>query len=172
MAFRYVASGFRQDMEELFSRFIAPEESTEQMTEDMTIDEKPKKISLRFSRFSSVWRQMNFSLVFRLRLNENDLREFVEEIYLLVLPNVCIEYPYERRVSALYLLYSLFVKQPKNICQKIRINSLYLDQFRELIQISKQSDQLDVCFVWYKIVVIRCHRFGLRQSTNRTQLCH
>ena len=104
-----MTSGFRQDMEELFSRFLTPEE--EDSTENGETD-KSKEISLRFTRFSHFWRQMDFSLVFRYRLQENDLREFIEETYLVVLPNVCSEYPFERRVSALYLLYSLFVKQP------------------------------------------------------------
>ena len=146
MSFRYVASGFRQDLEELFNRLITPDDN-----EEMSSSETPKQISLRFTRFCGIWRQMNFSLVFRHRHNENDLREFVDEIYLLVLPFVGSEYPLERRVFALYLLYSLFVKQPKSISQKLRINFSYLQQIRELIQICKQLEQLDVVFVWYKL---------------------
>ena len=94
---------------------------------------------------------MNFSLIFRLRQNENDLREFVDEIYLEVLPFVGSEHAFPRRVFALYLLYSLFVKQP-NIRQKIRINFQYLEEIRELIQKCKETEQLDVCFVWYKLL--------------------
>ena len=159
MSFRYVASGFRQDMEEIFSRFLTIDENSRENT--------PKEVSLRFSRFSQHWRQMNFSLVFRHRLNENDLREFIEEMYLVVLPNVCSQYPFERRVCALYLLYSLFVKQPQNLCVKIRVNFPYLQEIRQLIQKSKQLEQLDVCFVWYKLwslgaidLVDVCRRVG------------
>jgi hypothetical protein len=106
---------------------------------------------LRFTRFCHHWKELNFSFVFGFRQNSRDLREFVDEIYLEVLPNVCSEYPLERRVCALYLLYSLFVKQPI-ICQKIRINFQYLEQIRELIQKCKQLSQLDVCYVWYKLL--------------------
>ena len=83
MSFRYVASGFRQDLEEIFNRLITADDN-----EEMSSSETPKQISLRFTRFCGIWRQMNFSLVFRHRHNENDLREFVDEIYLLVLPFV------------------------------------------------------------------------------------
>ena len=143
MNFKYSAAGFRHDMEVLFNRFNTPN--------DECNGQPLKEISLRFTRFCELWREMNFSLIFRFRQNENDLREFVDEIYLEVLPFVGTEYPFARRVCALYLLYSLFVKQPI-ICQKIRINFQYLDQIRELIKRCKELEQLDVCFIWYKLL--------------------
>ncbi len=125
MNFRYSAAGFRNDMEELFTRFTSPVPLSEEKT--------PNELSLRFTRFCHFWREMRFSLIFRFRQNERDLREFVDEIFLEVLPHICSEYPLERRVCALYLLYSLFVKQPK-ISHKIRLNFQYLEQIRDLIK--------------------------------------
>ena len=143
MNFRYSASGFRQDFETLYHRFNTPEPEAD--------GQPPKEMSLRFTRFCEIWREMNFSLIFRFRLNENDLREFVDEIYLEVLPFVASEYPLARRVCALYMLFSLYAKQPI-ICQKIRINFQYLAQIRELIQRCKQLEQLEIPFLWYKLL--------------------
>ncbi|CAG2169696.1 unnamed protein product [Oppiella nova] len=156
MSVRYIAAGFRQDMEALFSRFMAKED--EHTIDDRTSgDETQSVVSLRFSRFCEIWREMCFSYVFRLRVNENELREFVDEIYLEVLPNVAEDHPLDRRVCALYLLYSLFQKQPKlsdkvRDRQKIRINFSYLEQIRDLIERCKRLEQLDVCYVWYKLL--------------------
>ena len=140
---RYSAAGFRQDMEELFNRFLSTDKESDSTTSH--------EISLRFSRFAEVWRQMKFSHVFRLRYNENDLKDFVEQIFLEVLPHLCENYPLERRVCALYLLYCLYVKQPKSR-QAIRMNFAHLEQIRALIQKCKQLSQLDVCYVWFKLL--------------------
>jgi len=154
MSHRYIAAGFRQDMELLFSKFIDNDQQNDQQNES-----EPKTeplIRLRFSRFSQIWTQLNFSFIFKARTNDNELREFIDEIYLEVLPNCSRDKPFERRVASLYLLYSLFVKQPQNkAIQKIRINYYYLSEMRELVDKSKQLDQLDVCYIWYKLLSLK-----------------
>ncbi|XP_054157945.1 uncharacterized protein LOC128956276 [Oppia nitens] len=177
MSGRFIAAGFRQDIESLFSRFISGDDGDDRPTNETTIsatdaglDVKPdpKVVSLRFSRFCQLWRQMNFSYVFSLRQNVNELREFIDEIFVEVLPNVSDDHRLERRVCALYLLYSLYCKQPKmsdnssltsTSKQKIRINFSYLEQIRCLIQTCKELEQMDVCYVWYKMLAIGAVHF-------------
>ncbi|CAG2114923.1 unnamed protein product [Medioppia subpectinata] len=168
MGCRYIAAGFRQDMETLFNRFCTsePPEDTQPVSSatdgrngvktETEVTAEPV-LSLRFTRFCEIWRDMSFSFIFKFRQNDNEMREFVDEMYLEVLPNVAEDHRLERRVCALYLLYSLYSKQPKldgqmAAPQKIRINFAYLQQMRDLIETCKQLDQLDVCYVWYKLV--------------------
>jgi hypothetical protein len=155
MSRKYIAAGFRQDMELLFSKFIDNERQNESEPKSEPL------IRLRFSRFAQIWTQLNFSFIFKARINDNELREFIDEIYLEVLPNCSRDKPFERRVASLYLLYSLFVKQPQNktIQQRIRINYYYLSEIRELVEKSKQLDQLEVCYIWYKLLSLKAIDF-------------
>lgn len=65
---KYVAAGFRADLETLLSRFITAEEDP-----------------LRFTTFSQIWRDMKFSWVFRGRHSANEVHELIDEMYIIIL---------------------------------------------------------------------------------------
>lgn len=89
----YVAAGFRNDAQKLLDRFVA-------------------KQSLRFVDFAEIWCDLKFSTIFMGREGLRELTEFVEECYRNTLLFMDASNPY-RKVGAVYLLYSLYMKQPR-----------------------------------------------------------
>ncbi|CAG2100451.1 unnamed protein product [Medioppia subpectinata] len=139
------ASGFRTDMETLLAKFES-------------------KNSTKFIVFSQCFRDMSFSLIFRGRHNDNEMHEFIDEIFLEVLSQlVNRERPLCQRIGSLYLLYALYVKQPLDQTLKTRFDikvRITLDQLkiiREFVAKCKANRILDVVYVWYKLLTTGVH---------------
>jgi hypothetical protein len=101
------------------------------------------------------------SICFRGRHNDNEMHEFIDECYLEVLSQlVNKEKSISHRISSIYLLYALYVKQPLDQSLKTRFDvkiRITLDQLiiiREFIALCKRNKHLDVCYVWFKLVSI------------------
>lgn len=88
----YIAAGFRNDAEKLLDRFVA-------------------KKSLKFADFAEVWRDLHFTTIFMGRESLRELTEFIEECYRNALLFMDASDPYQK-VGTVYLLYSLYLKQP------------------------------------------------------------
>ncbi|XP_054166087.1 uncharacterized protein LOC128963600 [Oppia nitens] len=138
----YTASGFRTDIETLYAKF-----------DDMK--------STKFVVFIHCFKEMNFGLIFRGRHNDNEMHEFIDEIYLEVLSQlVNKDKLMSHRICSVYLLYALYVKQPFTQSLKIRFDikvRITLDQLkiiREFIDKCKHKGYLDVCYIWYKLLSI------------------
>ena len=133
---KYTAAGFEVDAETLFEKFF----------------NSPNKI--RYSSFALAWKQMGFTMIFAGRTDENELHEFIEEMYSWCLTQLKPNLPFERRVGGLYLLYSLFVKQPRidnSDGFTIRITYSNWEYIRQLLAQAKLRQHWDVCYVWYKL---------------------
>jgi hypothetical protein len=100
------------------------------------------------------------------RHNENEMHEFIDECFLQVLAQlVNKERPMSHRMAAMYLLYSLYVKQPFDESHrhrfefKIRITLNQLLEIRVFINECKVNNYLDVVYIWYKLLAIKAIHF-------------
>ncbi len=100
------------------------------------------------------------------RHNENEMHEFIDECFLQVLAQlVNKERPMSHRMAAMYLLYSLYVKQPFDESHrhrfefKIRITLDQLLEIRVFINECKVNNYLDVVYIWYKLLAIKAIHF-------------
>ena len=88
------------------------------------------------------------------------MHEFIDECYLEALSQlVNKDKRVSHRICSLYLLYALYVKQPldqslkSRFDVKIRITLDQLTTIRQFIDYCKQNRLIDVCFIWYKLVI-------------------
>lgn len=119
---------------------------------DNLLEEFDKTRSLRFIDFACLWRDKSFNFIFTYKLNQNDLREFIEEAFNIVLDPLCSDTTPERSISSLYFIYCLYTSQP--IEPKVPIN-LTLNKFkffRSLLAATKESKQIDACYIFLKLV--------------------
>ncbi|KAG8185250.1 hypothetical protein JTE90_023866 [Oedothorax gibbosus] len=114
--FKLSADGFHEDAESLLEEFS-------------------KKDCMHFSSFAEVWKARGFSSMFMGFDDEDELREFTEEIFLVASKFVAVTCP-NRQVGGIYLLYALYRHQTLNPPVKIR---LVLDQ---MVTITKLCDSL------------------------------
>lgn len=111
----YIASGYLEDLLELLRQF-----------------ENEK--SWRFSAFSSCWREMKFSLIYRGRQSFKELLEFSEEVADITKRFLAPSQTTKMRVGALYTLYGLYYKHPIRHFFKIRIVKNEYYYLKELVE--------------------------------------
>ena len=116
-----------------------------------------------------------FSFVFYYfsgRFNENDLHEFIDECFIICLSQMSQNKPLERRIAGLYLLYSMYVKQPLNEQQtqqldiKIRMTQDDLFNARQLYSDCHNAGLKNVCFFWFKLLSIGAIHFVFANRQN------
>ena len=105
-----------------------------------------KNVGPRFSEFTTAWHKSNFGLIFCGRENFRETFEFTEELFHRVKKFIRAEMKGKPqhtlvRYAGLYLMYSLYFKQPCRPRVKFR---LLKDEFEELVNLS-QLARLDVC---------------------------
>lgn len=138
-----VLVGLREDIELLLGNFLA-------------------KGSLKFADFAECWREMNFVFVFTFRLNQSELREFIEDAFLVALEYLNEMNSTEQSVSILFMIYSLFSCQPiePKIPFKLTMDKFLL--FRRLYDSCKRNGFNDACYVWLKLNSLGAFHFTLR----------
>ena len=68
--------------------------------------------TLRFHHFVDIWKDMKFGLIFCGRQTFRELYEFTEDLFDLVKLQALPPNMFGSRAAAIYLLYSLYFKQP------------------------------------------------------------
>ena len=68
--------------------------------------------SPRFNHFIDIWKEMKFGLIFCGRQTFRELYEFTEDLFDLVKIQAMSPNNFGNRAAAIYLLYSLYFKQP------------------------------------------------------------
>jgi len=135
---------------------------TSGMDEDLEIfvykvfEEFEKKAGPRFSIFTSEWRKSSFGLIFCGRESFRDMFEFSEELFLRVKKYAMTEIRGKPnhtlvRYVGLYLMYSLFFKQPCRPRVKFRIKK---DEFKQMLSLTEQAkadNHWDVMYAWSKL---------------------
>ena len=104
-----------------------------------------KNVGPRFSEFTSEWHKSNFGLIFCGRENFRETFEFTEELFHRVKKYVRVEMKGKAqhalvRYAGLYLMYSLYFKQPCRPRVKFRILK---DEFEELVSLSQLARLID-----------------------------
>ena len=119
-------------------------------------DEFEKHSGPRFNIFTEVWHQTGLGLIFSGRESFREMFEFTEELFLRVKkyalstlggkPNHALV-----RYAALYMLYSLYFKQPCRPRVKIRLVKEELQDLLDTTMIARQESHWDVLYAWSKL---------------------
>jgi len=123
----------------------------------------------RFNIFTEVWQQTGVGLIFSGRESFREMFEFTEELFLRVKKyafsmmggktnNALVRY------AAIYLLYSLYFKQPCRPKVKIR---LLKDELKDLLmttEMAKQEHHWDVLYAWSKLFTSHAFHYVACQS--------
>lgn len=134
------AAGTKIDFEKLLAKFT-------------------EKGSVRFEEFSAIWRDMKMSLIFAGRQDDQECREFTEEMLRIAVDFWMPPYSFQTRIGALYLLYGLYSKQLFKLKAKIRVT---LSQWREALMFLgeiQQQQHLDVEYIFQKLRDIKAFHF-------------
>lgn len=114
-------------------------------------DDKLEKI--RISDFTTAWNALDFHVVFRGARDANELREMIEELYLVTLglfdaPRVV------HRATAVFLLLALYKKQPKTSSPPTQIPVIRSRWFQlvNTFRWACAAQQADVCFALVQLM--------------------
>lgn len=142
------AAGFQTDMTRLLEKFMATK-------------------STRFTEFSKLWSEMEFSLIFCGRKDPRENRLFFEEITRSILKLWNPVSDYQEKVFAQYMLYAVYVMQPHTPKIKIRLQQSDLKHIEELQQLATKYQHLDVCYCIHRMHLEDCFHFvaSLKQRT-------
>lgn len=121
------------DCEELLGRFQATE-------------------SVRFERFSSIWREINFSSIFYGKPDPKERRHFARLALSVVSPYFHPPYTFQIRVGGLYILYGLFNTQLCTPKEKIRIALKDWKDVMQFKQDAENAQHYDVLYIFRKLV--------------------
>merc|ERR1711935_111491 len=110
----------------------------------------------RFKTFTELWKETSFGLIFAGRESFRELYEFTEEMfdrikkYALSVHN---KKPNNElvRFAAIYLLYSLYFKQPCRPMVKIRLIQEELVDLLATVELAKMEKHWDVSYAWCKL---------------------
>lgn len=108
------------------------------------------KRSLRFQDFASCWRDMRFSLVLYGK-PATELRDFLEDAFFFCLEDMQIQKDIDQRVFGLYLMYSLFMKQPSTAKTSIRLSKDAWNDVKNLLSFAQENKHLDLLCVWTEL---------------------
>ena len=106
--------------------------------------------SLRFHDFASCWRDMKFSLVLCGK-SSKELKAFLEDAYELCLEDIRPEKDVDRKVFALYMMYSLFMKQPCDTKTSIRLSIQGWQDVKDLLFFAQENQHLDIIYIWKRL---------------------
>ncbi|XP_076095190.1 snRNA-activating protein complex subunit 1-like [Mytilus galloprovincialis] len=125
-------AGVNADFEKLLQQFTATE-------------------TVRFEKFSEIWRELKMSFIFAGRDSERECREYTEEMMRWALKYLLPPYNFQVRVGGLYLLYGLFNQQP--LVRKVRIR-VTPEKWKEIIEFqteARRQQHLDVNYVFQRL---------------------
>ena len=144
MKIKYVAAGFKEDLESLFNLYLTCS-------------------SVRFCDFVDCWKKMKFSLIFTCKLNQGEMKDFVEECFRITLKYFKEEREAEKKIAIVYFLYCFYSKQPLDPKIKIRLTLEEFKLFKDLNQLCLNNGHLDTCYMWCKLLSIGAFDFVARE---------
>ena len=123
----------------------------------------------RFNIFTEVWHQTGIGLIFSGRESFREMFEFTEELFVRVK-----KYAFSMlggktnhalvRYAAIYLLYSLYFKQPCRPRVKIRLLKDELNDLLMTTNMAKQEHHWDVLYAWSKLFTSHAFHYVACQS--------
>ncbi|KAM6952339.1 snRNA-activating protein complex subunit 1-like [Lycodopsis pacificus] len=125
-----------EDVEELLARF--------QQTD-----------SIRFEDFSSIWREMSFTDVFRGILSVGEMKRFCRVALATAVKFFMPPYSYQIRVGGLYLMFGLYHTQLASPHVKIRLALRDWAVVQKFLKDSADSGHQDVFYIFQKLVATK-----------------
>ena len=124
--------GFREDMETLLQNFA-------------------KTDSLRFKKFAECWRQMKFSLIFCGMRTEFEIKEFLEDAFIMLCNEMLSTKDTSTRLGAFYMAYSLYEKQPTDPKIPFRLTHDINKIITDLVIFADESKHLDIVLLFERL---------------------
>lgn len=128
----YVSNGFQEDCKKLMTRFNQAED-------------------LRFQTFCEIWKDLNFSLIFKGKQKVAELMEFCEEV-LHLSKQYLFSATFKERICGLYLLYGIYYKMPLTQF-KIKVKLTDWQSIMELHTEIREGEHLDANYILSKLIV-------------------
>ncbi|ESO97073.1 hypothetical protein LOTGIDRAFT_174642 [Lottia gigantea] len=121
--------GIKQDFETLIERFVAME-------------------TVRYENFAEIWREMKLSLLQSGRQNQQEAREFLEEVFDIAICYYLPPFNFQVRTCGLYLMYGLYNTQYSIPPVKFRVT---MDMWKDLTDYQNEAhsqQHYDIDFVF------------------------
>ncbi|KAL5007299.1 hypothetical protein ScPMuIL_016105 [Solemya velum] len=138
-------SGVRTDFENLLQKFALTE-------------------TVRYEKFSEIWREMKMSLLCSGRQDDREVREFMEECIQIAKQFFLPPSSFQTRVGALYLLYGLYMTQPCLVRVKIRVT---VQEWMNILMFQSEAAQqnhLDVDYIFHYLRFQKAFHFVATSS--------
>ena len=118
----------------------------------------------RFSAFTKVYKQNQFSCIFNGRESYRDLYEFTEELFHAVKSFVGPSQNNREnntmvRYAGLYMLYSLYFKQPCRPRVRLRLTKEEMTEMLTLVEQARSDCHWDVVYAWSKLFTSHAFHF-------------
>jgi hypothetical protein len=168
-----VLEGFKEDVTLLCLQF-------QKVCDEQTAEVQSEMPNGNFNQFRMAWCQMKFPLIFHGFVQENRLKEFLDEAFcsIVLWIDESVE-PLLNQVAFVYLLYSVYYRQPISPKMRIRVKMNQMALMRSLMDKFLQQKLLDPVFCWNKLMAdgavwIVCHPqwFGPSVVKNKGSLFH
>ena len=127
------SAGFKEDMETLLQDFV-------------------KTNNIRFTKFAECWRQMKFSLIFCGMTSEFEIKEFLEDAFIMLCNEMLSTRDLPRRIGAFYMAYSLFEKQPTVPKIPYRLSPDFDKIISNLVLIADEMKHFDVVLLFERLI--------------------
>lgn len=122
----------------------------------LVFDEFEKDEGPRFKTFTQIWHQIGFGLIWCGREKFREMFEFTEEMLGKVKKYALSTFnkkPNNQlvRFAAIYMLYSLYFKQPCRPMAKIRLVMSEMQDLLSTVELARQEKHWDVTYAWVKL---------------------
>jgi len=108
--------------------------------------------TLRIQHFQTVWKSMKFGLIFHGRQSYRELYEFTEDLLAYTRTLALSPYGFGNRAAAVYLLYTLYFKQPCRPKVRIRVEYEQYEDFCQWIDELRSGCHWELVYCWAKMV--------------------
>ncbi|KAM7418147.1 hypothetical protein PAMA_017678 [Pampus argenteus] len=115
--------------------------------------------SVRYTEFSTIWRQMCFSDVFRGIASMGEMKRFCRITLATAMKYFLPPYSYQIRVGGLYLMFGFYCTQPAVPPLRIRLALKDWAQVQQFVKDSVDSKHQDVVYVYQKLVASKALDF-------------
>ena len=115
--------------------------------------------TLRFHHFVDIWKDMKFGLIFCGRQTFRELFEFTEDLFDLVKLQTSSQNKFGHRAAAIYLLYSLYFKQPARPMVRIKVTMDEYADMSKFIDKCRMEKHWDLAYVWVKLMTDNAFHF-------------
>ncbi|XP_063708123.1 snRNA-activating protein complex subunit 1 [Culicoides brevitarsis] len=120
--------------------------------------------SINFQDFCTTWNDLNFHCIFYGRQSVDDLNNFVEEALTIVKRIFVRSSNMNDKCCCLYLMYSIYQKQPDKGVAKIRVTENDWSAFKDFYSKLSSEEYQHPFIIWWKLLQDDAYHFCLFES--------